>query len=57
MQTHVLSHWVREKGAFTLEEAINMLTGQVAEAWEFEDRGLLKEGMAADVLVFDADRV
>lgn len=57
LQTHVLSHWVREKGAFTLEEAINMLTGQVADAWEFNDRGLLKEGLAADVLVFDAERV
>ena len=57
LQTHVLSHWVREKGAFTLEEAVQMLTSQVADAWGFEDRGLLKEGMAADVIVFDADRV
>jgi len=57
LQTHVLSHWVREKGAFTLEEAINMLTAQVADAWEFRDRGLIKEGMAADVLVLDAERV
>lgn len=57
LQTHVLSHWVREKGAFTLEEAIQMLTSQVADAWGFEDRGRLKEGMAADVIVFDADRV
>jgi N-acyl-D-aspartate/D-glutamate deacylase len=57
LQTHVLSHWVREKGAFTLEEAVQMLTSQVADAWGFEDRGLLKEGMAADVIVFDADRI
>ncbi len=57
LQTHVLSHWVREKGAFTLEEAVHMLTSEPAEAWGFEDRGLLKEGMAADIIVFDADRV
>ena len=57
LQTHVLSHWVREKNAFTLEEAVHMLTSQVADAWGFDDRGLLKEGMAADVIVFDADRV
>ncbi len=57
LQTHVLSHWVREKGEFSLEEAVQMLTSQVADAWGFDDRGLLKEGMAADVIVFDADRV
>lgn len=57
LQTHLLSHWVREKGAFTLEEAVQMLTSQVADAWGFADRGRLKEGMAADVIVFDADRI
>ncbi len=57
LQTHVLSHWVREKNAFTLEQAVQMLTSQVADAWGFEDRGMLKEGMAADILVFDADRI
>lgn len=57
LQTHVLSHWVREKGAITLEEAVKMLTLEPAEAWNFNDRGLLKEGYVADILVFDADRV
>jgi N-acyl-D-aspartate/D-glutamate deacylase len=57
LQTHVLSHWVREKNAFSLEDAVHMLTAQPAEAWGFNDRGLLKEGMAADVIVFDADKV
>ncbi len=57
LQTHVLSHWVREKQALSLEEAINMLTAQPAEAWGFEDRGLLKEGLSADIIVFDADRI
>ncbi|MBV1930785.1 MAG: amidohydrolase family protein, partial [Porticoccaceae bacterium] len=57
LQTHVLSHWVREKNAFSLEDAVHMLTAQPAKAWGFIDRGLLKEGMAADVIVFDADKV
>lgn len=57
LQTHVLSHWVRDQGAFTLEEAVHLLTQQPAEAWGFVDRGLVKEGMAADINVFDADRI
>ncbi|MBV1904687.1 MAG: amidohydrolase family protein [Pseudomonadales bacterium] len=57
LQTHVLAHWVREEGAITLEEAVQMLTQQPAEAWGFEDRGLLKEGLAADIIIFDADKV
>ncbi|HAD10212.1 MAG TPA: hypothetical protein DCF62_12080, partial [Porticoccaceae bacterium] len=57
LQTHVLAHWVREKGAFTLEEAVHMLTEQPAQAWGFDDRGRLKEGLAADIIIFDADRV
>ena len=57
LQTHVLSHWVREKGALELEDAVHMLTQQPAQAWGFNDRGVLKEGMVADIIVFDADRV
>lgn len=57
LQTHVLSHWVREKGAFTLEEAVHLLTEQPARAWGFDDRGRIKEGLAADIIIFDADRV
>ncbi|MBL4865452.1 MAG: amidohydrolase family protein [Pseudomonadales bacterium] len=57
LQTHVISHWVREKEAFTLEEGVKLLTQDIAKAWGFEDRGELKEGYAADILVFDADRI
>jgi len=57
LQTHVLAHWVREKQALTLEEAVHMLTQQPADAWGFNNRGLLKEGFAADVIVFDPDTV
>jgi N-acyl-D-aspartate/D-glutamate deacylase len=53
LQTHLLSHWVRDKQAFTLEEAVKMITCDSATQFGFHDRGLLREGMAADIVVFD----
>jgi N-acyl-D-amino-acid deacylase len=57
LQTHLLSHWVRDKQAFTLEEAVRMLTFVPATTWGFHDRGLIREGMAADLMVFDPDTI
>jgi N-acyl-D-aspartate/D-glutamate deacylase len=57
LQTHVLSHWVREKEAFTLEQAVRMLTFVPATLWGFSDRGLIREGMAADLVVFDPETI
>jgi N-acyl-D-amino-acid deacylase len=57
LQTHLLSHWVRRKQAFTLEKAVSMLTLVPATLWGFHDRGLLREGMAADMVVFDPDTI
>jgi len=57
LQTHVLSHWVRVKQAFTLEEAVRMLSLVPATLWGFSDRGLIREGMAADLVVFDPDTI
>jgi len=53
LQTHLISHWVRRKQAFTLEQAVRMLTLVPATLWGFADRGLVREGMAADLVVFD----
>lgn len=53
LQTHLLSHWVRDRQAFTLEEAVRLITHDTATQWGFHDRGLLREGMAADINVFD----
>jgi N-acyl-D-amino-acid deacylase len=53
LQTHLLSYWVRNKQQFTLEEAVRMLTFDNASAWELADRGLLRTGYAADLVVFD----
>jgi len=57
LQTHLLSHWVRAKQAFTLEQAVRMLTLVPATLWGFSDRGLIREGMAADLVVFDPDTI
>ena len=51
--THLLGHWVRERGSFSLEAAVHMLTARPAEVMGITDRGLLAEGLAADVVVFD----
>ena len=53
IQTHLLAHWVRDCGEFTFEEAIRMLTFAPARAWGFADRGLVREGMVADINVVD----
>jgi N-acyl-D-amino-acid deacylase len=57
LQTQVLAYWVRRRQALTLEEGVRMLTLEPASAWGLHDRGLLREGLAADVIVFDPDRV
>ncbi|MDA0663681.1 MAG: amidohydrolase family protein [Proteobacteria bacterium] len=57
LQTHLLSYWVREKQEFSLEQAVKMITYDTATAWGFHDRGLLRQGMAADIVVFDPDKI
>ena len=57
LQTHLLGYWVREKHALTLEEAVRQLTFVPASFWGINNRGLLREGYAADVVVFDPDRI
>ena len=51
--THLLGHWVRERGAFSLERAVQMMTSRTAEMFGLSDRGLLKVGRPADIVVFD----
>jgi N-acyl-D-aspartate/D-glutamate deacylase len=53
IHTHLLGHWVRDRGELTLEEAVRMITLAPALAWGFTDRGLLRQGMKADVNIFD----
>jgi N-acyl-D-aspartate/D-glutamate deacylase len=53
IQTHLLAYWVRERQEFSIEEAVRMLTLAPSAAWGFHDRGLLREGLRADINVFD----
>ena len=53
LQTHLLSHWVRDKQAFTLEQAVRLITHDTAVAWGLYDRGMVREGLNADLVVFD----
>ncbi len=55
--TFMLSHWHREKGTFTLEETIRLLTSAQARILGFADRGTLAVGMRADVNIIDVDQV
>jgi N-acyl-D-aspartate/D-glutamate deacylase len=57
LQTHLLSYWVREKQAFTLEDAVHMLSFVPASQWGLVGRGLLREGWNADVVIFNPDTI
>ena len=52
-----LQHWVRERAVLTLEQAIKMLTADQADLFGFRDRGRVAVGLAADLVLFDPDRV
>lgn len=49
----VLGKYVREEKVISLEEAIRRMTSLPAQKFQLKDRGLLKEGMAADIVIFD----
>jgi N-acyl-D-amino-acid deacylase len=53
----VLRLCVREMGAVSLEEAVQKMSGYPVERFRIRERGLLKEGYAADVVVFDPETV
>lgn len=49
----ILGHYVRDVHLFTLEEAVQKMTSLAASRAHFADRGMLKSGMKADIVVFD----
>jgi N-acyl-D-aspartate/D-glutamate deacylase len=55
--TYLLSHWVRERKIMSLEDAIRKLTFVPASLFGFSDRGLVRPGMAADLMVFDPETI
>ena len=55
--TFLLSFWVRQQQALSLEEAVRKLTFMGASAFGLHDRGLIRPGLAGDLTVFDPDTV
>jgi N-acyl-D-amino-acid deacylase len=53
----VLAEYVRTRGVLTLEDAIRRMTSLPARTFRLNDRGLVRAGMAADLVIFDPARV
>ncbi len=53
----VLSRYVREQNVLSLEEAIRRMTSLPAQKFRLADRGILKEGFAADIVIFHENEV
>jgi N-acyl-D-amino-acid deacylase len=54
---HLMGHWVRERGLMPLTEAVRRLSSQSAELFGFQNRGYVREGHKADLLLFDPQTV
>lgn len=54
---HVLGDLVRDNGIMTWEDAIRKLTSLPAQRFGFKERGLIREGMYADVVIFDQSEI
>ena len=50
---YLFSEFVRKAGVLSLEGAVKKITSETAEIWGLKDRGSLREGFAADIVVFD----
>ncbi len=55
--TYLLGHWVREQKAMSLERAIQRITSEPADFFGIKDRGRLEPGAAADIVVFDENKI
>jgi N-acyl-D-aspartate/D-glutamate deacylase len=55
--TYVLSHWVRRREELTWEQGVRMLSADPAAVWGLDDRGLVREGYMADLVIFDPETV
>jgi N-acyl-D-aspartate/D-glutamate deacylase len=53
----LLTKYVRERGQLTIEEAIHILTGKITNHFGMTDRGELKPGKQADIVVFNLDEI
>lgn len=55
--TYLLGHWVREQKAMSLERAIQRITSEPADFFGIQGRGRLAVGAAADIVVFDEQKI
>ena len=53
----VVGHYVRDERLFSLEEAIRKITSQAADRAHLDDRGILRPGMKADLVIFDPEEI
>ena len=53
----VIGRYAREKGIFSLSTAVHKMTGKSASRLGLNNRGFIREGMAADLVLFDADKI
>ncbi|MGB5581854.1 MAG: amidohydrolase family protein, partial [Woeseia sp.] len=53
----VLGHFAREKKLMSMETAVHKMSGLTAEHMGFTDRGLIKEGLIADLVLFNPQTV
>ena len=53
----VVGYYARELGLMSMEQAIHQMTGLTASVFGLKDRGLIKPGHAADLVLFDPDRI
>ncbi|HXN87633.1 MAG TPA: amidohydrolase family protein, partial [Candidatus Binataceae bacterium] len=53
----ILGHYVRDMGLLSLETAIHKMTGMAAQKMRLKDRGLIREGYAADLAIFDPETI
>ena len=54
---HLMGHWARERRLLSMSDAVRRLTSQPAQVFGMHDRGLIREGCAADLLLFDPQTV
>ncbi|PZC48028.1 MAG: N-acyl-D-aspartate/D-glutamate deacylase/Predicted amidohydrolase YtcJ/Adenine deaminase [Chloroflexi bacterium] len=55
--TYFLGHWIREKKIMSLEKAVRRITFDSASMFGMHDRGLIRPGMNADLVIFDPDTI
>ncbi len=53
----ILSDFVRERQVLTLEDAVRRMTSLPARTFSFHDRGIVRPGLVADLVIFDPERV